>query len=130
MPRAEERRAQAKTSLYDRLGGNDGITTVVDAFVMRVAGDDRINGFFENTDLPKLKAGLVDQICQATGGPCTYGGRSMKEVHKGMGVTNDAFDALVSDLSATLDRFRVTARDRDELLGLLAPMRGDIVEKQ
>jgi len=125
----DERRTPVKTSLYDRLGGKDGITQVVDAFVTRVAGDDRINGFFENTDIPKLKANLVDQICQATGGPCTYGGRSMKETHKGMGITNEAFDALVSDLATTLDKFRVSAHDRDELLAALAPMRADIVER-
>jgi len=125
----EEQQVAQKTPLYDRLGGQTGITAVVDAFVARVAADDRINSYFEDKDLPKLKERLVEQICQASGGPCKYNGRSMKETHKGMGITGDHFDALVADLGATLDRFRVTTRDRDELLSLLAPMRGDIVEK-
>jgi hemoglobin len=126
---AEEQRPAKKTSLYERLGGLPGITAVVDAFVGRVANDDRINDYFANADLPRLKSQLVDQICQASGGPCTYGGRSMKDAHKGMGVTNDAFDALVADLGATLDNFRVPTRDKNELLSVLAPMRSDIVER-
>jgi hemoglobin len=71
---------------------------------------------------------LVDQVCEATGGPCTYAGRDMKQTHDGMGVTAGEFDALVEDLVATLDRFDVPKAEQDELLGLLAPMRGDIVE--
>ena len=81
-------------SLYERLGGLDAITAVVDAFVGRCAGDDRINGKFERTDVPRLKKMLVDQVCEATGGPCTYNGRGMPETHDGMGVTAGEFDAL------------------------------------
>ena len=82
-------------SLYERLGGLDAITAVVDSFVGRCAGDDRINGKFARTDVPRLKKMLVDQVCEATGGPCTYNGRGMPETHDGMGVTAGEFDALV-----------------------------------
>jgi hemoglobin len=115
-------------SLYERLGGNDAITSVVDSLVERCAGDDRINRKFERTDIPRLNKMLVDQVCEATGGPCTYNGRDMKETHAGMGVTAGEFDALVEDLVATLDRFEVPAAEKQELLELLAPMRADIVE--
>jgi hemoglobin len=115
-------------SLYERLGGKDAITAVVDAFVGRAAGDSRINGKFARTDVPRLKAMLVDQICQASGGPCTYSGRSMAETHRGMGVTAGEFDALVADLTATLDQFGVPSAEQGELLGLLSPMRPEIVE--
>ena len=115
-------------SLYDRLGGIEAITAVVDSFVARCAGDDRINPKFERTDVPRLKKMLVDQVCEATGGPCTYVGRDMNETHDGMGVTAGEFDALVGDLVATLDEFSVPTAEQDELLGLLAPMREDIVE--
>src|SRR5262249_30624241 len=64
-------------SLYDRLGGKPAITAVVDQFVTNVAGDKRINAFFADADIPHLKMELVDQICQASGGPCTYTGRDM-----------------------------------------------------
>ncbi len=115
-------------SLYERLGGLDAITAVVDSFVGRCAGDDRINKKFGQTDVPRLKKMLVDQVCEATGGPCTYSGRDMRETHDRMGVTAGEFDALVEDLVATLDEFDVPRAEQDELLGLLGPMRGDIVE--
>jgi hemoglobin len=115
-------------TLYERLGGKDAITAVVDDFVARCAADERINGKFARTDIGRLKAMLVDQICQASGGPCTYRGRDMRETHDGMGVTAGEFDALVGDLVATLNQFNVPKPEQDELLGLLGPMRADIVE--
>lgn len=115
-------------SLYERLGGLDAINAVVESFVAHCAADDRINGKFERSDIPRVKKMLVDQVCEAAGGPCTYTGRSMRETHDGMGVTAGEFDALVEDLVATLDEFGVPEADQEELLGLLAPMRGEIVE--
>jgi hemoglobin len=115
-------------TLYERLGGLEAITAVVDSFVARCADDDRINSKFARTDIPRLKKMLIDQVCEATGGPCTYAGRDMKETHDGMGVTAGEFDALVGDLVATLDEFDVPEAEKGELLGLLGPMRADIVE--
>ena len=115
-------------SLFERLGGKDAITVVVDDFVARCAGDDRINGKFARTDIARLKANLVDQVCQASGGPCTYTGRDMRTTHDGMAVTGGEFEALVADLVATLDKFGVGEAEKAELLGALAPMRSDIVE--
>ena len=116
------------SSLYERLGGLDAITAVVDSFVALCADDDRINAKFARTDVPRLKKMLVDQVCEATGGPCAYTGRSMRETHDGMGVTAGEFDALVGDLVVTLDTFEVPEAEQDELLGLLAPLRDEIVE--
>jgi hemoglobin len=115
-------------TLYERLGGHEAINAVVDDFVARCAADDRINGKFARTDIPRLTQMLKDQVCMATGGPCTYAGRSMRETHDGMGVTAGEFDALVGDLVASLDQFNVAKAEQDELLGILGPLRGDIVE--
>jgi hemoglobin len=117
-----------EASLYDRLGGKPAIEAVVDQFIENVAADERINGFFGNTDVPPFKAKLVDQICEASGGPCTYTGQDMKTAHQGMGITDAQFDALVEDLVAALDKFNVPEREKNELLGALGPMRADIVE--
>jgi hemoglobin len=119
--------AQQK-SLYERLGGQPAITAVVDRFVANLAADKRINTFFANSDIPALKSKLVDQICQASGGPCTYTGKDMKAAHQGLGITEADFNALVEDLTAALDHFKVPKQEKDELLGLLAPMKSDIVE--
>jgi len=115
-------------SLYDRLGGKPAITAVVDQFLANVAADSRINGRFATTDIPKLKGHLVDQVCMASGGPCIYKGRDMKTTHAGMKITNGDFGALVEDLVAALDKFKVLAQEKGELLGLLGPMKKDIVE--
>lgn len=116
-------------SLYERLGGKGAVTAVVETFVSNVGGDKRINGFFASTDLTKLKLHLVNQICEASGGPCTYTGRTMKQTHAGMGVSDAAFGALVEDLVAALDHHKVGKAEKDELLGALGPMKSDIVEK-
>ena len=123
--------AKQKT-LYSRLGGKKAIKAVVDEFVNNCAADTRINKFFAATAadkkrLNKFKDNLVDQICQASGGPCKYKGKDMKTAHKGMGITDADFNALVEDLVKALDKFNVGATEKNELLGVLGPMKGDIV---
>jgi hemoglobin len=115
-------------SLYERLGGTDAFTAVTRAFEDRAGKDDRINQKFARTDLNRLTKEFVDQLCEVTGGPCTYTGRSMTQAHTNMGVTNGEFDAFMEDLVATLDDFKVGKAEQDELLGLLNPLRGEIVE--
>ena len=119
----------AAKSLYERLGGKPAIQAVVDDFVGNVAVDARINRFFASANIPRLKGHLVDQICEASGGPCKYTGGNMKDVHRGMGVTGPAFDALVEDLVKALNKLKVPEKERGELLAALGPMKGDIVER-
>ena len=114
-------------SLYDRLGGRAAIMAVVDQLVDNVVADKRINGFFASTDAHRLKAALVDQICAASGGPCRYAGKDMRAAHAGRHITDADFDVLVEDLVAALDHFNVPPREKTDLLGLLVPMRKDIV---
>jgi hemoglobin len=126
--------AAGNDTLYKSLGGKKAIVAVVDDFVGRVAADNRINGFFKATAsdpkrLAKFKKNLVDQICEAAGGPCKYTGKDMKSAHVGMGIASDDFDALVQDLVAALDKFSVKDSDKQALLGVLGPMKKDIVEK-
>ena len=120
----------AKQPLYDRLGGKGAIQAVVDDFIGNVAADARINKRFANADIPRLKTKLVEQICEASGGPCKYKGKNMQAAHMGMGVGGADFDALVEDLAGALDTFKVGAHEKDQLLGALGPMKTDIVEKK
>ena len=126
--------AQPNNTLYERLGGKPAIAAVVDEFVTRVAADKRINGFFagtasDPTRLAAFKGKLVDQICEASGGPCKYTGRDMKSAHEGMGISEADFNALVEDLVGALDKFKVAPADKQTLLAVLGPMKKDIVEK-
>lgn len=125
---------QPKDALYRSLGGKKAITAVVDEFVARVASDSRINGFFKDAAadperLARFKANLVDQICEASGGPCRYMGKDMKSAHAGMGIGGGDFKALVEDLVGALDKFHVQEADKNAILGVLGPMKTDIVEK-
>jgi hemoglobin len=115
-------------SLYERLGGQPAISAVVDEFAGIVLKDDRINRKFSKSDPARLVSNLKAFVCSATGGPCAYTGRDMKTSHKGMGTTAGEFNALVEDLVKALDKFKVPDREKNELLGALGPLKGDIVE--
>jgi hemoglobin len=119
--------AMKEKPLYDRLGGLPAIQAVIDDFAANVAADTRINQRFAQTDIPRLKKNLVDQVCQTTGGPCQYTGLDMKTAHKGMKITDADFDALVGDLVKSLDKFKVPVKEKNELLTALGSMKPDIV---
>jgi truncated hemoglobin YjbI len=121
--------AQQK-SLYDRLGGKDAISAVVEDFAGNVLSDTRINKKFAKSDPARLLANLKDFVCFATGGPCRYTGLTMKESHKNMGTTAGEFTALVEDLVKTLNKFNVPAAEQKELLNALGGLRADIVESE
>ena len=120
----------ATKSLYERLGGQPAIGAVVDDFAGRVLADARINKKFAKSDPNRLGTILKVFFCSATGGPCKYTGLSMKQAHKNMGVTQGEFGALVENLVATLDKFKVPAQEKGELLAALGPLGPDIVESQ
>jgi hemoglobin len=119
----------AKKPLYDRLGGKGAIQAVVDDFIANVAADARINKRFANADIPRLKTKLVEQICEASGGPCKYTGATMLDAHRGMNVTDAEFTALVEDLVKSLDKFKVPSQEKTELLTALGGMKSQIVGK-
>jgi len=117
-------------TLYKRLGGREGIALVVGDFVTNMSGDNRVNARFKDmkaADVEKLKSNLADQICDATGGPCSYLGRDMKATHQGMKITEAEWTATVENLSKALDKHNVALKDKSELLGMLGPMKADIV---
>ena len=119
--------AKPAGSLYDRLGGKAAIGAVTDEFISRLAADARIKHRFFNTDIPKLRNLLVEFVCMATGGPCKYTGLDMETSHAGMEVVDEEFTALVEDLAGALDKFKVPAKEKGELLGALGPLQPQIV---
>jgi len=123
---------QDKKTLYARLGGYDAIAAVVDDFVGRLVADKRLNKFFvghSEDSLHKIRQHVVDQICNAAGGPCLYTGRDMRTSHHGLGITNEDWDASVKHLVATLDKFKVPKAEQDELLAVVSTLKKDIVDK-
>jgi hemoglobin len=122
---------QANT-LYKRLGGYDAIAAVVDDFVPKLVTDPQLGKYFVGASKDsqgRIRQLVVDQICAATGGPCIYIGRSMKTVHAGLGITEAEWQVAVKHLVATLDKFKVPAKEKDELLAAVSGLKADIVEK-
>jgi hemoglobin len=78
----------------------------------------------------RIRQLLVDQVCQAAGGPCVYIGRSMKAAHEGLSIAEGDWQAAVNHLVAALDKFHVPAREKNELLNAVSNLKGDIVAKK
>jgi hemoglobin len=122
-------KAAPKKPLFERLGGKPAVEAVIDDFLGRVAQDTSINSGFAVAHVPRVRQRLIELVTVGTGGPGTYSGRDMTAAHAGQGITNAQFDALVGHLVATLDKFKVPATEKGELLAILGPMRGAIVEE-
>jgi hemoglobin len=124
--------APAVQTLYDRLGGKDGVDAIADIFSKNLLADPRVNKAFKKSKdgLSHFKQMISEQICQLAGGPCQYSGKDMKEAHKGMGIADAQFDAVVEDLKLAMDEKGASEQDKSELFAALAPMRSDIVEKK
>src|SRR2546422_8788229 len=128
---------QPAPTLYERfravdvtgitLQGRSAIGVVVESFVANLVADDRVNARFKGKPLGKLTSSLADQICEATGGPCSYYGKDMKATHTGMKITEAEWNATVENLSKALDKHKVAEREKKDLLGALGPMKADIV---
>ena len=126
-------------SLYDRLGGVNAVSAVVDQFIGNVAANPKMVRTFaplladvtkngaSSARLIALRTNLIDQIGQASGGPQTCKGKDMVTAHKGMKITEDEFNSLVNDLVMALNKFKVPATEQGELLGVLGGLKGMIV---
>jgi hemoglobin len=130
---ASAQEGQMKKSLYDRLGGYNAVAAVVDDFVVRLVTDKQFERFFagHSTDSKKrIRQHIVDQLCAAAGGPCVYTGRTMKDSHAGLGITEAEWDAAAKHLVASLDKFKVGEQEKTELLAFVTSLKGDIVDKK
>ncbi len=117
----------ADDSLYRQLGGQDGLVKLMDDFMLRLLADARMNPFFKDVDQAHVKAQLVAQFCEVSGGPCKLKGPTMKQVHDGQDITKANFNALVEVLQQAMDAQGIAFGAQNRLLAQLAPMHRDIV---
>ncbi len=118
-------------SLYKRLGGYDALAAVTDDFIGRLATDKSLSRFFvghSKDSIGRIRQLIVDQLCAVTGGPCVYIGRDMKTSHAGLAITEADWSATVGHLVATLDKFKVPEKEKNEVLGAISSLKKDIVE--
>jgi hemoglobin len=119
--------ASADDALYQALGGQPGLVKLMDDFMPRLLADPRLQPFFKDTNQAHLKAQLVDQFCEVSGGPCKLKGPSMKQVHEGFEIDRKAFNALVEVLQQAMDAQGIPFSAQNRLLARLAPMHRDII---
>jgi len=127
------RAADAEKSLYERLGGQPAVQAVANGLVDRILVDNRVNKWFTHAaattaNANAYKAELATFICVGVGGPCHYTGPDMVTEHRGRGVTSDAFNAVVGDLTAVLDELKVQEREKGEVLRIIGSLKPSIVQ--
>jgi hemoglobin len=124
---------KSMASLYDRLGGVYSIATVVDDFIERLLVNDtlnanpRINEARQRVPKAGLKFQVTTLVCQVTGGPCTYTGRSMKDSHRHLNITEKEWAAMVADFKKSLSKFKVPEKEQGDLVSIVESTKGDIV---
>jgi hemoglobin len=146
----EAAQATNKLALYDRLGGQAGLSNLVADFTQRALDDPRVNwtrqgvshgGFLSHKsksdawnptpeNVAQLEKHLTEFLALATGGPAAYSGKQIETVHAGMNISNPEFDAAVGDLKASLDRLKIPNKEQKELLAIVESTRPQIVTKR
>ena len=117
----------ASRLLFDRLGGQEGLTAIVDGLVSNIGANPKTRLHFTNINIGRFKTKMVEYLCEQTGGPCKYTGVDIKAAHAPLQLGNAAFDAFMEDLTKSLDNKQVAQSDKDELLGTLGKLRPDVV---
>jgi len=115
-------------SPYAVLGRHPGIRRAVDQFYQRIAADASLTKYFKDADMDRVRRHQVELLVVAAGGPGTYTGRSMAQAHRGLHITDAAFDRVLGHLNATLVDVGADDRTIREVLRTLSGMRLDIVE--
>jgi hemoglobin len=119
-------RKHTTASIYDRIGGHEALEVVVEDFYCRVLDDDQLSGFFAGSSMKRLKGKQIEFLAAALGGPETYVGPSMKQAHRGRGITRHHFNLVAGHLEDSLCAAGVPSATVAEILGVVAPLAADI----
>ncbi|MBI5856402.1 MAG: group 1 truncated hemoglobin [Sphingobacteriales bacterium] len=121
----------AQESLYKRLGGYDAVAAVTDDFITRLATHKDLSRFFTGASddtKKRIRQHIVDFLCNGAGGPCAYIGRTMKDAHKGLKISENDWKITAGLLVETLNKFMVPQKEQNELLAIVSSLKKDIVE--
>ena len=115
------------TTLYQRLGSQEGITAIVDNLLFEISEDEDVVPLFAKTDIDRFRQKLIEQLCDLSEGPCTYDGDTMAETHKDLAIRRSQFNSLVENLIRAMEEAGVATADQNALLSRLVPLYPDIV---
>lgn len=118
--------SSSQQTLYQALGGEAGLSAIVDGLLARIATDNRIVHHFQETDIAVFRERVIEHFCLVTDGGCDYRGDSMANTHKGLNITQADFDALVGHLIESMKELQIPLSTRNAFLKRLAPMYSDI----
>lgn len=121
--------AQGADTLFADLGGHDGVSRIVEVATATWLADDRIKDTFAESNVPRFRRLLYDQLCHITGGGCDYRGQDMAKAHRGLHLHTVQFNALAEDLQTAMDRLGIASSTQNRLVALLAPMHRDVVTR-
>ncbi len=119
--------SKALPTLYDDLGGEDGLRELTEKFIREIAADDKIRQRYAKTDISRFHRMMQEHLCEVTDGPCEYSGDNMKETHGGMNIQSSEFNALVEAFMRAMDSIELPIAAQNQLLEKLAKFRPDIV---
>ena len=121
---------RVQPTLYTRIGGQRGIQAVVDDFVVRMTTHPQVGRYFAGLDTSagsRFRSHLVDFICAATGGNSSYRGRDMQNAHRALNISDSDWEVTVSNLKQSLETARVAAREIQDVVNVIAPLKQQIV---
>ncbi|MBI3144762.1 MAG: group 1 truncated hemoglobin [Pseudogulbenkiania sp.] len=135
-PAVSAQQPEAQAPLYDRLGGLKGITEVVDDFINRLVSNrtlnknPAINAGRKSSPAPYLKFQVSQLVCEASGGPCKYTGKTMKESHVHLNISEQEWGVMAKEFKRTLNKFKVAEAEQKELFDIVGKTKADIVTRK
>ena len=117
----------SQQTLYDKLGGEDGINTIVTHLVQNIGHDKQVFRYFAEANVTRFKKHLAWHLCDISDGPCNYTGDTMQQFHDGMDINERDFNHLVDLLIDAMYKAEVPHPVQNQLLARLAPLRSDII---
>jgi hemoglobin len=118
-------------SLYERLGGYDGITAFANDLLPRLQADPQLGRFWQHRGhdgIAREKQLLVDCLCASAGGPMYYTGRDMKTSHQGMKISEIDWSIFMGHAAATIESLHIGKQESDEIVTFVLSLKADIVE--
>ena len=113
--------------LYENIGGQKGIETIVDAFIKKIPSDKDILPYFAKSSVSHFRKGFITHLCDSIGRPCEYKGDSMIDIHTGMNINERDFNRIVELLISAMEDSGISFQNQNRILKTLAPSRADII---
>ena len=117
----------SEATLYERLGGEDGIRAIAADLFDLHTHNDTIKARYVDSERDKLIKLVTEFICTGTGGPQEYTGRDMLTTHRGMSINEAEYLAVIDDIMAALDKHGIGDREKQEMLHIAYSLKGEIL---